>query len=124
MEKGTDRIIVGEMFEGTRDMFRDCFFDNATNEQIIDWSKSMDEPYTITHEDGSVLTNANNTEPIENADQLENKIAKLGCGLTYEEIVEVALMTAEEVKANLLMCEGKLKWKLWDDTIKALKTRI
>ena len=131
MEKGTDRILVGndgEMFEGTRDMFRDCFFDNATDEQIIDWcDKSLDdERYIITHEDGTVLTNIGNTEPIDNADQLENKIAKLQCQLTYEEIVEVALMTAEEVKSNVPMYDGELnpKWKLWDDTIKALKTRI
>ena len=70
MEKATDRIIVGELFEGTRDMFRDCFFDNATDEQIIDWSENEDEPYTITHEDGSVLTNVKNLRAIENHSHL------------------------------------------------------
>jgi hypothetical protein len=45
-ERPEDKILVedGEMFEGTRDMFRDCFFDfdNAHDDQIIDWCKSMD----------------------------------------------------------------------------------
>ena len=42
-ETPDDRILVedGELFEGTRDMFRDCFFDNAHDDQIIDWCKSM-----------------------------------------------------------------------------------
>ena len=131
MEKETDRILIGiygEMFDGTRDMFRDCFFDNATNDEIIHWCKRDldDERYIITHEDGTVLTNIDNTKPIKNADELENKIAKLQCSLTYEEIVEVAIMTAEEVKSNVTMYDGglNLQWKLWDDTIKALKTRI
>lgn len=40
-ELSTDRILVdnGDMFEGTRDMFRDCFFDNANNAEIEDWCK-------------------------------------------------------------------------------------
>ena len=41
-ETPDDRIVVGkngELFEGTRDMFRDCFFDNATNKQIISWCR-------------------------------------------------------------------------------------
>jgi predicted transcriptional regulator len=43
VEKPTDRIIVGEdglYFEGTRDQFRDCFFDNAHNDQIVYWAKN------------------------------------------------------------------------------------
>lgn len=42
-ETPDDRILVedGEMFEGTRDMFRDCFFDNAHDDQIIDWCKQL-----------------------------------------------------------------------------------
>ena len=40
-EKPEDHILVanGDMFDGTRDMFRDCFFDNATNEQIESWCR-------------------------------------------------------------------------------------
>ena len=33
------KVADGEMFEGTRDQFRDCFFDNATDDQIIDWCR-------------------------------------------------------------------------------------
>lgn len=42
IEKSTDLILVdnGDMFDGTRDQFRDCFFDNADNFQIIDWCES------------------------------------------------------------------------------------
>lgn len=37
-----DWIIVdgGDMFEGTRLQFRDCFFDNACDEVIYDWADS------------------------------------------------------------------------------------
>ena len=33
------RIIVenGDMFDGTREQFMDCFFSNADNEEIKDW---------------------------------------------------------------------------------------
>ena len=43
VESKDDRILIdnGDMFDGTRDQFRDCFFDNANDEQIIGWSKSM-----------------------------------------------------------------------------------
>ncbi len=27
----------GDMFEGTREQFMDCFFTNATDEEIKDW---------------------------------------------------------------------------------------
>jgi hypothetical protein len=62
----------------------------------------------------------------DNADQLENKIAKLQCSLTYEEIVSVAILMAQEVKDSINMYEGEFnpKWKLWNDTIEVLKTRI
>lgn len=62
-----------------------------------------------------------------NADQLENKIARLQCLLTYEEIVTVAILMAQEVKDSITKTyEGNLndKWKLWNDTIEVLKTRI
>ncbi len=41
LELQNDRILVdnGDMFEGSRDQFRDCFFDNADNENIIGWCK-------------------------------------------------------------------------------------
>jgi len=44
MEKGSDLVSVdnGEIFEGTRDEFANCFFDNSTNEQIADWCYSND----------------------------------------------------------------------------------
>ncbi len=39
LELDTDIILVdnGDIFEGSRAQFRDCFFDNASNEEIIDW---------------------------------------------------------------------------------------
>ena len=39
MENAEDIIIVenGDIFEGTRDQFRDCFFDNANDAEIKDW---------------------------------------------------------------------------------------
>jgi len=35
----SDRILVeeGEMFDGTREQFADCFFSNADDKQITDW---------------------------------------------------------------------------------------
>lgn len=38
-ETDDDTILVadGDMFEGTRLQFRNCFFDNANNGVIIDW---------------------------------------------------------------------------------------
>lgn len=45
-EKETDHILiyqeVNNIFDGTREQFRDCYFDNATNEEIIDWCHDMD----------------------------------------------------------------------------------
>lgn len=43
---GNDRIILdskndftdGDLFFGTRNQFRDCFFDNATDEEILDFA--------------------------------------------------------------------------------------
>lgn len=68
--------------------------------------------------------NTMNAEQV-NANQLENKIAGLHCSLTYEEIVSIAILMAKEVRDNISMYEGNLNpiWKLWDNTIKALKTR-
>ena len=45
-EKDSDLIIVenGNLFEGTRSQFRDCFFDNANNGQIIAWC--IEQHYT------------------------------------------------------------------------------
>ena len=36
-----DTIIIdnGELFDGSRDQFKDSFFDNAGNEQIINWCR-------------------------------------------------------------------------------------
>lgn len=44
MEEGTDHILVdnGEMFDGTREQFRDSFFDNADNYNIIEWCKGLE----------------------------------------------------------------------------------
>lgn len=49
LELQTDIIIVdnGDMFEGTRAQFRDCFFDNASNEEIIDWCNQNKWSLTI-----------------------------------------------------------------------------
>lgn len=66
------------------------------------------------------------TKASENANQLESKITKLNCGLTYEEIVKIAIMTANEVKKNTPMYIGDInpKWQLWDNTLKELNMRI
>ena len=43
------RIIVhdGEIFEGTRSQFANCFFSNATDLQIIDWCRVQEFKLTI-----------------------------------------------------------------------------
>ena len=66
------------------------------------------------------------TNITKNADELENKIAKLGFGLTYDEIVKVAIVIAEEVKETHPMYIGVLnpKWALWNDTIVELNNRV
>ena len=47
MENAEDIIIVekGDIFEGTRDQFRDCFFDNANDAEIKDWCASYVSHY-------------------------------------------------------------------------------
>ena len=66
------------------------------------------------------------TKITKNADELENKISKLNCGLTYEEIVKVAIMMAEQIKESHPMYTGNLnpKWALWNDTIVELNNRV
>lgn len=41
-ERPDDHILIdnGEFFEGTRDQFRDCFFDNANNSAIVNFCKN------------------------------------------------------------------------------------
>jgi len=65
-------------------------------------------------------------EEQENANQLENKVAKLSFKLYYDDIVTIAILMAQEVKDSINMYEGELnpKWKLWNDTIEVLKTRL
>ena len=48
------KILVenGDMFDGTRDMFRDCFFDNADDNQIKGWCEENGWSLTI---DGNVI---------------------------------------------------------------------
>ncbi len=48
MESDDDRILIdnGDMFEGSRGQFTDCFFTNATNEQIADWC--FDNGWSLT----------------------------------------------------------------------------
>lgn len=48
------RILVenGDMFDGTREMFQDCFFANAYDEEIEDWCKQNGWSLTI---DGKVI---------------------------------------------------------------------
>jgi len=48
-EKNTDRILVenGDMFDGTRDMFEDCFFTNSNNNEIKDWCECNGWSLTI-----------------------------------------------------------------------------
>ena len=43
MEKPIDWIEIddGNLFDGTRDQFKDCFFDNATDDQIIEWARTL-----------------------------------------------------------------------------------
>ena len=45
-----DRIILGKdglMFDGSRAMFADCFFDNATTKNIIEFAKENNVSLTI-----------------------------------------------------------------------------
>jgi hypothetical protein len=53
MELETDNILVegGDMFDGTREGFRDCFFSNADNENIINWCGSNGWSLEINGED-------------------------------------------------------------------------
>jgi hypothetical protein len=43
MENEDDLIVVdnGDLFWGTREQFRDAFFSNATDDQIIGWCKNQ-----------------------------------------------------------------------------------
>lgn len=51
MEDPQDLIIIedGDMFEGTREQFEDCFFYNATDDNIKDWCFDYDYKYFIKH---------------------------------------------------------------------------
>ncbi len=55
LHEGTDKILIaeGEMFDGTRDQFRDSYFDNATDYQITDWCKENE--WTLKINDKSIL---------------------------------------------------------------------
>lgn len=47
-----DWIIVenGDMFEGTREQFADCYFSNADNHNIIEWCEENEWSLTINGE--------------------------------------------------------------------------
>ena len=66
------------------------------------------------------------TEVQKNADKLEDLVAKLNYSLTYDKIVNVAILIAEQVKESHPMYIGNLnpKWALWNDTIVELNNRI
>lgn len=55
MEQNTDHIVVddGVIFDGTRDQFRNCFFDNANDMQIIDWCEQ--NSFSLVINDVTVL---------------------------------------------------------------------
>ncbi len=40
----------GDVFEGNQEQFEDCFFSNATKDQIIDWCKHNDFTYEFIEE--------------------------------------------------------------------------
>ena len=54
------------------------------------------------------------TEQINN---LENEIAELHCGLTYNEILKVAILMAKKIKNSVPMYTGGLNlvWQTWDE---------
>ena len=60
------------------------------------------------------------------ADDLENTIVKLDYGLEYNQIVKIAITTAERVKESHPMYIGKLnpKWALWHDVGIELISRL
>jgi len=43
MEREIDHILIenGDVFDGTREQFRNCFFDNANDTEIIDWCRTL-----------------------------------------------------------------------------------
>lgn len=53
MDESTWIIVEnGDMFEGTREQFANCFFTNADDEEITDWCFDNDWKLTI---DGKVI---------------------------------------------------------------------
>jgi hypothetical protein len=56
---------------------------------------------------------------------LEDKVVKLQHKLTYDQILDTAIVIAEVVRENTPMYTGNLNpvWKAWDDVIEQLKTR-
>lgn len=50
-EKPDDHILVenGDIFDGTREQFRDSFFDNAYDNQITEWCVKNDWVLTINN---------------------------------------------------------------------------
>lgn len=63
------------------------------------------------------------TEQINN---LENEIAELHCGLTYQEILKVAIFTAKKVKNSVPMYTGglNLTWQTWNEIQKELEKML
>lgn len=58
-ENANDRIIIddGDLFEGTRDQFRDNFFDNADDYQITRWCLGMDNWSNLEINGKKIITN-------------------------------------------------------------------
>ena len=56
-----EKIIIddGDMFEGTEEQFRDCFFDNVSVASIKAWCEqnTIRNNYEIIFSDGTVLSN-------------------------------------------------------------------
>jgi hypothetical protein len=57
---------------------------------------------------------------------LEQQIAELHCGLTYEEILKVALFTANEVHNSIKHEDNRMYYEInhWEDVITEIDKRI
>lgn len=82
MEKQTDiiRIESGYMFEGTRELFRNCYFDNATNEEILSWCKQSNMTFevnnTLLYDDLKSLIGVHESSAIETLFKKYGSLAK------------------------------------------------
>ena len=72
------------------------------------------------------MTNENRDKAKVIADQLENDIANVHAGCTYEQIVKLALIAAKQVRKEVPMYTGglNLKWEIYNFTVELLEGRL